>query len=154
RQRSCPRSLGLPEWEPVEPSMIVVRYRRVASTNDKARILAENGAREWTVVVSEVQTHGRGRFGKKWQSHKGGLWFSIVLYPKIPPSRIGTLQFFTSNAIRKTLVEKTGLEVQTKWPNDLVLGSNKITGILIESKSKGNDVLFAVVGIGLNVNQS
>jgi len=134
--------------------MSIIRYKRLASTNDKARILAEQGAREWTTVVAEVQTRGRGRSGKKWQSRKGGLWFSVILYPKIQPGKIGILQFLTSNAVTKTVREKTVLRVETKWPNDVVFGPDKIAGILIESKSKGNDVLFAIVGIGLNVNQS
>jgi len=71
--------------------MILIKYKRVTSTNDKARILAEGGAGEWTVVVSEVQTQGRGRSGKKWQSHKGGLWFSVILRPKISPGRVVVL---------------------------------------------------------------
>ena len=134
--------------------MILIRYKRVTSTNDKARVLAEDGAREWTVVVSEVQTQGRGRSGKKWQSHKGGLWFSVILRPKISPGRVAVLQFFASNATRKAIMEETGLETETRWPNDIIFETGKIAGILVESKSQGNQLSFVIVGIGLNVNQS
>ncbi len=137
-----------------ERLMKVIRYKRVTSTNDKAKVLAEKGASEWTVVAAEVQTRGRGRFGKKWQSHKGGVWFSIILRPRIPPEGIANLQFFASNGIRKAILGETGLVVQTKWPNDVVVGSGKIAGILVESKSKGRQVTFVIVGIGLNLNQT
>jgi len=134
--------------------MILIRHKCVTSTNDEARVLAEGGAREWTVVVSEVQTQGRGRSGKKWQSHKGGLWFSVILRPKISPGRVAVLQFFASNATRKAIMEETGLETETKWPNDVIFETRKIAGILVESKSQDNQLSFIIVGIGLNVNQS
>src|SRR5260370_39784884 len=90
--------------------MILIRYRRVTSTNDTAKVLADRGAREWTVVVAEVQTRGRGRSGRKWQSHKGGLWFSVILRPKISRGSVAMLQFFASNATRKAIMEETGIE--------------------------------------------
>ncbi len=134
--------------------MILIRYKRVASTNDTAKVLADRGAREWTVVVAEVQTRGRGRSGRKWQSHKGGLWFSVILRPKISPGSVAMLQFFASNSTRKAIMEETGIEAGTKWPNDIIFEKRKMAGLLVESKSEGNQVSFAIVGIGLNVNQS
>ena len=134
--------------------MILIKYKRVTSTNDKARILAEGGAGEWTVVVSEVQTQGRGRSGKKWESREGGLWFSVILRPRISPGNVAVLQFFASNATRKAIMDETRLETETKWPNDVILNTRKIAGILVESKSQGNQLSFIIVGIGLNVNQS
>ncbi len=134
--------------------MIIIRYKRVASTNDTAKMLANRGAREWTVVVAEVQTRGRGRSGRKWQSHKGGLWFSVILRPKISPGSVAMLQFFASNSTRKAIMEETGIEAGTKWPNDIIFEKRKMAGLLVESKSEGNQVSFVIVGIGLNVNQS
>ena len=134
--------------------MVLIRHKCVTSTNDEARVLAEGGAREWTVLVSEVQTQGRGRSGKKWQSREGGLWFSVILRPKISPGRVAVLQFFASNATRKAIMEETGLETETKWPNDVIFETGKIAGILVESKSQGDQLSFVTVGIGLNVNQS
>jgi len=127
---------------------------RITSTNDEAKLLADNGAAEWTIVVAEVQTGGRGRAGKKWQSHKGGLWFSVILRPMISPGTVAMLQFFASNATRKAIMDGTGLETKTKWPNDIIFETRKIAGILVESKSQGSQVSFIIVGIGLNVNQS
>ncbi len=133
--------------------MSIVRYKRITSTSDKAKLLASSGAAEWTVVVAEVQTGGRGRAGKKWESRKGGLWFSVILRPKIPPGNVLQLQFLASNATRRALSEKTGVRAWTKWPNDLVLETGKLAGILVESQSKGDSLSFVVVGIGVNVNQ-
>src|SRR5713101_6500984 len=133
--------------------MSIIRYKRITSTSDKAKILASTGAPEWTVVVAEVQTRGRGRAGKKWESPKGGLWFTVILHPKITADKVSLLQFLASNATRRALKEKTKVKAWTKWPNDLVLDTGKLAGILVESKSKGDNPSFAVVGIGLNVNQ-
>ena len=132
--------------------MNIIRYKRIPSTNTKAYQLAEKGAPEWTVVVSEAQTRGRGRAGKSWISPKGGLWFSILLRPDIPASSVWILQFLAANATRRTVEKATKVRVQVKWPNDLVLDSGKLGGILVESKSMGVKLSFAIVGIGLNVN--
>ncbi len=133
--------------------MSIIRYKRILSTNAKAKALAEDSAPEWTVVVSDIQTHGKGRMGRKWESHKGGLWFSVILRPGILARSVPMLQFLASNATRRAVHERAGVQAWTKWPNDLVLDSGKLAGILVESKSEGDMVCFAVVGIGLNVNQ-
>jgi len=134
--------------------LIAVRYKRIPSTNVKAKALASNDALEWTVLVSDVQTRGRGREGRRWESHKGGLWFSVILRPKLPAGKVSLLQFLASNATRRAVVEETGVRAWMKWPNDLVLESGKLAGTLVESKSVGDKVSFVVVGIGLNVNQT
>jgi BirA family biotin operon repressor/biotin-[acetyl-CoA-carboxylase] ligase len=104
-------------------------------------------------VVADAQTKGRGRSGKKWESPKGGLWFSILLRPEIPPNRVPLLQFLAANATRQALENETDVHVQLKWPNDLVTNRGKLGGILIESKTMGERVSFVVTGIGLNVGQ-
>jgi len=134
--------------------VIVVRYKRILSTNVRAKALASRDAPNWTVVVSDVQTRGRGRKGRRWESHKGGLWFSVILRPKLPAGKLSLLQFLGSNATRRAVAEQTGVQASTKWPNDLVLKSGKLAGILVESKSVDDKVSFVIVGIGLNVNQT
>src|SRR3977135_247902 len=134
-------------------SLKILHYRRLRSTNTTAYRLAQQSAPEWTVVVADVQTKGRGRGRKKWESPKGGLWFSILLRPKVPSPRLPLLQFLAAIATRQALENQTGLSVKLKWPNDLVLGNEKLGGILIESKTLGDRVSFAILGIGLNINQ-
>ena len=132
----------------------IIRYKRISSTNTKAKTLAEKGAADWTVLVSKVQTQGRGRSGRSWKSPKGGLWFSLIIRPKIPIDRIPLLQFWVANALRKGIEEAYGVRPEVKWPNDLVVDWKKLAGILIETKISGPEVVYAIVGIGLNLNLS
>jgi len=103
-------------------------------------------------VVSEVQTRGRGRSGRSWKSPRGGLWFSIIIRPKIPINRIPLLQFWVANALRNGVEGVYGVQSEVKWPNDLVVGGKKLAGVLIETKISGPELVYAIVGIGLNVN--
>ena len=112
-------------------SLKIIRYRRIASTNTKAKILAEKGAADWTVVTSEVQTEGRGRSGRKWESPKGGLWFSLIIRPTMTVDRIPLLQFWIANTLRKGIEEVYRVKSEPKWPNDLVVDRQKLAGILI-----------------------
>jgi len=119
----------------------IIRYKKISSTNTKAKTL-----------VSEVQTQGRGRSGRSWKSPKGGLWFSLIIRPKVPIDRIPLLQFLFANALRKGIEEVYGVQSEVKWPNDLVVGGKKLAGVLIETKISGPELVYAIVGIGLNVN--
>ena len=103
-------------------------------------------------MVSEVQTRGRGRSGRSWKSPRGGLWFSIIIRPKIPINRIPLLQFWVANALRNGVEGVYGVQSEVKWPNDLVVGGKKLAGVLIETKLSGPELVYAIVGIGLNVN--
>jgi len=103
-------------------------------------------------VTAEVQTQGRGRSGRSWKSPKGGLWFSLIIRPKIPIDRIPLLRFWVANALRKAIAEVYGVQSEVKWPNDLVVNWKKLAGILIETKISGPELIYAVVGVGLNVN--
>ena len=133
--------------------MEIIRYNRVTSTNALAKRLADNNAGEWTVVVSEAQTKGKGRAGHSWISPKGGLWFSIILRPRIDADKIPLIQFLAANGLRQAVDQATGLSSQVKWPNDLVMSGKKLAGILIETRIDGK-VVYAVIGIGLNVNMT
>jgi BirA family transcriptional regulator, biotin operon repressor / biotin---[acetyl-CoA-carboxylase] ligase len=134
-------------------SLKILYYKRLQSTNSTAYQFAQQSASEWTVVVADAQTKGRGRGRNKWKSPKGGLWFSILLRPKLPAPKLPLLQFLGAVTTRQALEEETGLSAKLKWPNDLVLGHDKLGGILIESKTLGNTISFAILGIGLNINQ-
>ncbi|OOG76221.1 biotin--[acetyl-CoA-carboxylase] ligase [Algoriphagus sp. A40] len=126
------------------------------STNDKALELIRSGqAREGTIVICAHQTRGKGQRGNNWESAPGqNLTFSLVLKPGFLDV---TEQFFLnmmiSNSIRKLLQDYLP-DLQVKWPNDLVIpDKGKIGGILIENILSSNSWEFAVVGIGLNINQ-
>jgi len=129
-------------------------FRELSSTNDMAKELALKGAREGTVIVAGAQTRGRGRLGRVWISPEGGLWFSIILRPKVSPIDAPKLTLMMSVVIAKTLNKQFDLEAEIKWPNDVLVKGKKVCGILTETSTKGNSLNFAVVGVGINANLS
>ncbi len=122
-------------------------FDRVASTNDVAKALAEEGAPDGTAVLAEEQTGGRGRFGRRWASPLGGLWLSLVLRPRRPATEWSCLGFAASVAAATAVETVAGLSVRVKWPNDLMLEGRKLGGVLVEASGA-----YVVVGIGMNVN--
>jgi BirA family biotin operon repressor/biotin-[acetyl-CoA-carboxylase] ligase len=131
----------------------VVYYPEVDSTNEIARQLALQGAAEGTLVVAERQTKGKGRLGRTWISPEGeGLWFSLILRPKMLPQEAPRATLVAAVAVAQALRQETGLNIRIKWPNDLLLEGKKITGILTEMNSEIGRINFLVVGIGINVN--
>jgi BirA family biotin operon repressor/biotin-[acetyl-CoA-carboxylase] ligase len=132
--------------------MQILRHKRVGSTNEEALTLAAKGCLEWTIVVADEQTAGRGRSGKFWDSPLGGLWCSIVLRPNISSGSLPVIQFLVANSARRTLERAIGTRVGVKWPNDLILEGLKVGGILVEGRLVGTRIEFAVVGVGINLN--
>ncbi|MDI6905460.1 MAG: biotin--[acetyl-CoA-carboxylase] ligase [Candidatus Bathyarchaeia archaeon] len=126
--------------------------REINSTNEWAKELAMYGAREGTVAIAETQTRGRGRLDREWISPTGGLWFSLILRPKLRPTETVKLTFVAGLAVAKVLSEMFSLKVETKWPNDVLMNGRKICGILTEMNTTGENVNFVVVGIGVNAN--
>lgn len=129
-------------------------WLELESTNSKAQAWAAEGAPHGAVVLTEYQTHGRGQSGRIWQAAAGqNLLFSVILRPQMAPSKLGLLTLAGSLAVAEALSPGVApLNVQVKWPNDVLIGGLKCCGILSES-SIGPDLLV-IVGIGLNVNQS
>lgn len=128
--------------------------RKVGSTNEWAKELAEKGAAEGTVTLAQVQTAGRGRLGREWISPRGGLWFSIILRPNQKAQQAAKLVFVASLAVAEVLHQKYGLRTKTKWPNDVLVNGRKICGILAEMNTKGEYVNHVILGVGLNANFS
>lgn len=131
----------------------VVCYETIASTNDAAKQLAVEGAPEGTVVIAEEQTAGRGRHGRRWIAPAGSsLLVSCILRPSLSPAELPLLLMASALAVAQAIQESTGLLVNLKWPNDIMLRDRKTGGILIETGLSGEAVDYAVIGIGLNVN--
>jgi BirA family biotin operon repressor/biotin-[acetyl-CoA-carboxylase] ligase len=124
----------------------------VDSTNAEAFKLAISGEEEGACVVAESQDSGRGRLQRQWHSPYGrNLYLSIILRPDIHPSKVYPLTFISSLAAYDTL-SASGVEPRLKWPNDVLIGSRKICGTLIELSTEADRVRFVVVGVGLNIN--
>jgi BirA family biotin operon repressor/biotin-[acetyl-CoA-carboxylase] ligase len=125
-------------------------FETLGSTNDQLLKMAEGGAREWTVVLADRQTAGRGRRTNDWWSPEGNLHMSILLRPEVSPRQLLRLPVIASLAFLSAMGE-SGSSLTIKWPNDILLEGRKIAGILAESRSEGEKVLWAVVGFGVNM---
>jgi len=127
----------------------VVYLERCRSTQDVARELAERGVAEGAVVVAEVQEAGRGRLGRSWHSAAGGVYATVVLRPPLRALRV--LSLAACVAVTRVL-ELLGLDAKVKWPNDVQVSGKKVSGVLVEAVAEPRGVAYALVGIGLNVN--
>lgn len=131
---------------------IIHRHETCTSTNDLAKMLAEKGAEEGTVVMAEEQTKGKGTKGRSWHSPRGqGLYASVILRPK--QTDISLLPIMAGVACAEGIRRAAELEVNLKWPNDIVWRKKKLGGILCESGFLGNAVVYAILGLGLNMSQ-
>ncbi len=130
----------------------IINFDSIDSTNTKAKELANEGAAEGTLVVSEEQTSGRGRMGRNWASPKGtGIWMSIILRPDVNPINASKLTQVGVAAVAKAL-EESGVECYIKWPNDIVINGKKVCGILTEMSAELTKINYVIMGIGINVN--
>ncbi len=133
----------------------IIHYFRTDSTNTVAMNLAQEGAKHGTVVVAEEQTAGRGRLGRAWHSEKSsGIYASIILRPPFSPAAAPILTLMAGVAARDALSAATGLGVDIRWPNDLLVNGKKVAGILTEMSAELGRLHAVVVGIGINVNHS
>lgn len=129
-------------------------FEKTDSTNNQAKLAAEQNALDKTLFVAECQTGGRGRRGRSWVSPAGsGIWMSLLLRPDIRPESASMLTLVLAVA----MVEAINEEVQdanclVKWPNDIVLNNKKISGTLTEMSAEMESIHYVVIGIGINVN--
>ena len=128
-------------------NFVLERHHSVDSTNALALARASAGCDAGLVVVAAEQTAGRGRRTNAWFSPPGGLWFTVVLRP----ARLEGLSLIAGLAVGRALVD---VDWCLHWPNDLYCGARKLGGILVETRLVGERVDFALVGIGLNVNNA
>ena len=123
------------------------------STQKLAILLAEkNPDSDGTVIIAEYQKSGRGRKNRKWLSPKGGIWLSVVLRPSMPASNITLLPFAAALAVCDAIKKTTQLDAKLRWPNDITISGKKVAGILIDISMEGEQINYAVIGIGINAN--
>lgn len=131
----------------------IISYAETGSTNDVALNLAAGGAREGTLVVAESQTRGRGRRDRKWLSPMGtSILASLVLRPPITAYEAQSITITTAAAVAQAIRNITQIPASIKWPNDVIIGHRKVSGILTEMRTEKGWVSFMVVGIGVTVN--
>ncbi|ARV61167.1 biotin--[acetyl-CoA-carboxylase] ligase [Nostocales cyanobacterium HT-58-2] len=124
-------------------------FETVSSTNQILWDLLAQGANSGCVVIATEQTAGRGQWGRQWMSQNGGLYLSVAIAPKLGVINSYQLTLATAWGIAKQL-QSCGIPVEIKWPNDLVLSSRKLCGILTETKVRQGQITQAVIGVGMN----
>jgi len=133
----------------------IYHFFKIDSTNSVAMRLGESGEPHGTIVLAEEQTAGRGRAGRTWTSEKSaGIYCSILLRPPIPPAHAPLLTLVAGLAARDAAAEDLDTLPDIRWPNDLLVGGRKVCGILTEMHAEPDRIHYAVIGIGMNVNQS
>lgn len=132
----------------------VLRFESLPSTNDLAREMAQSGEGEGLAILARQQTAGRGRQGRSWSSPPGeGLYVSLVLRPDIKPVDSPVITLAAAVAVAETLEQDYRISPDIKWPNDVLARGRKICGILVESAIEANKLLYAIMGIGVNLGQ-
>lgn len=130
-------------------------FTETDSTNLRAMELAEQGAEEGTVVIADCQNGGRGRMGRRWTSPAGvNLYTSIILRPMIAPIQAAQLTFLSAVATARAFEAVAGIDVQVKWPNDILVNGCKIAGLLNELSAETEGIHHVVLGIGANLNMT
>jgi BirA family biotin operon repressor/biotin-[acetyl-CoA-carboxylase] ligase len=126
---------------------------KVGSTNLMARELAVKGAKNGTVVIADTQDKGKGRNGKIWTSPKAcNIYMSIILKPKFSPEAANGITILAATAAAESIEEISSITTQIKWPNDILVNSKKVSGILTEMSTQNKVIEYIIVGIGINVN--
>jgi BirA family biotin operon repressor/biotin-[acetyl-CoA-carboxylase] ligase len=150
---------GVPEYGALavefglDAPFAVEYHDAVASTNDRARDLAADGATD-VVVLADEQTGGRGRRGRDWASPPGGVWLSLLVRPAVAPARAPLLTLGAAVAVTAAARE-AGADARIKWPNDVLLdreGEPKVAGVLTEMEGEADRVSWVALGAGVNAN--
>jgi BirA family transcriptional regulator, biotin operon repressor / biotin---[acetyl-CoA-carboxylase] ligase len=133
----------------------ILVVEKTSSTNDLVWKMAQDGTSEGLVVFAESQSAGRGQRGNCWESAAGlGLWFSIFLRPKIGPPDSARIVMWTVHTVARVIGEESGIGPEIKSPNDIYLEGKKVAGVLVEMRVEKDGGYAAIVGIGVNVNQT
>jgi BirA family transcriptional regulator, biotin operon repressor / biotin---[acetyl-CoA-carboxylase] ligase len=133
----------------------IIVLEQTSSTNDAILQVATADSNEGLVLFAEHQTAGRGQHGNRWESAAGkGLWFSILLRPRIDLASSPQLTGWAAEAISGAIENEFPLTPTIKSPNDVQIDGCKVAGVLVEMRAQKNAPHLAITGIGVNVNQS
>ncbi|EFM39412.1 biotin--[acetyl-CoA-carboxylase] ligase [[Eubacterium] yurii subsp. margaretiae ATCC 43715] len=142
-------TIGVPESQAIGNTIEV--FDEIDSTNEQAKKIAKN-ASDGTIVAANVQTKGKGRRGREFESKKGGMYFSIILKPDVAIEEVPFITQMTACSINKALSEM-GVDTLIKWPNDIILNDKKLCGILCEMSCEIDYLSYVVAGIGINLKK-
>ena len=133
----------------------IIVLEQTSSTSDAILQISNVDSKEGVVVFAEHQTAGRGQRGNRWESAAGkGLWFSVLLRPRIDLPSSPQLTAWAAEAISGAIENEFSLTPTIKLPNDVQIDRRKVAGVLVEMRAQKNARHLAIAGIGVNVNQS
>ncbi|MDR1196116.1 MAG: biotin--[acetyl-CoA-carboxylase] ligase [Endomicrobium sp.] len=130
----------------------ILHFKKIGSTQTKIKNFAQKGFPEGTVVIADEQSASYGRMQRKWFSPAGGLWFSMLLKPKIYPDAASNLSLLTALALNAALEKDYGIKTKIKWPNDILFEDKIIAGIIIEMSAEQDIVNWVAAGVGVNID--
>jgi len=125
-------------------------FDTIDSTQDFALGISSRKQENGTVVISQKQTHGRGRLNRRWASPRGGIWLSLIIRPEFELSAITLFPIITALALAIAVEKVLKIKPEIKWPNDLTLADKKIAGILVDASLESNKIDYLVIGVGIN----
>jgi len=125
-------------------------FDSIESTQIQALKMADNHSNNGAVIVAQKQTGGKGRSGRKWISPKGGIWISLILYPKFDVTIITLFPIASALALSKAIETTFKISPELKWPNDLTINGKKIAGMLVDVSLESNKIEKLVLGVGIN----
>ncbi len=129
-------------------------FDSINSTQTQALKMTLESKNNGTVIISQKQTGGKGRAGRKWISPKGGIWLSVILHPEFDVS-VATLFPIASSLALSIAIEKCfNVEPELKWPNDVTIKGKKVAGILVDASMESNKIESMVLGVGINFDVS
>lgn len=130
-------------------------FESIGSTNDEALAWIHSGAEDFSLVIANEQTKGRGRFDRHWVTRPGSsLAFTLILKPK--PNEKEMIPLFSplcGIAVREAVEKCLGTTVEIKWPNDVLINRKKFCGILVEASWIESELAGIVLGIGINISR-
>jgi len=138
-------------WNIKDKTITLYYFKSCSSTQDIGHMLAKSGVPEYTIVIAGEQYSGRGRYGRRWISPPGGLWFTIILRDRSAKD-LTLLNIMAGISIAKALRDLYKLDAKIKWPNDVLINNKKIAGVLIEGNIKNDIADYLLIGIGVNIN--
>lgn len=149
-----------PVWQQIVQTGIldgrqVHYFQTLESTNALALEMGRAGQKSGTVLVAETQTKGRGRLGKGWESPAGaGLYCTVILRPAIALAQLARITLAAGLATALAIDEVSGVVSRIKWPNDVLIGGQKVAGILVECQMTAGEEPLVAVGVGINLQTS
>ena len=127
-------------------------FDSIDSTQNQALKMVNETNNQGTIIIADKQTGGRGRSGREWISPKGGIWFSIILYPKFDISNVTLFPIAASLALSYAIQKTCKIKTELKWPNDLTIKGKKLAGMLVDASLESNRIENLVLGVGINFN--